>query len=174
MSNCSFVEKQPITHVESGLAGEKAQFLLKAWREKRGLMVRDCQMTQLSPWLLLTLPVASDHDVPTVTFAGVQTTFRQFFPKAFEPGAGKNPSRFLPKTYRKGVSAGYREAIEGEPRFDIQRTGSRLGDGMPDMTLQRLLLRFETQTGFARIFCLVQVLAVHKQDCQSEFRHHLI
>lgn len=173
MGNDSFVEKLPLSHLETGLAGEKARFLYKTWRENRGLMVRSSQMTHLSPWLLLTVSEASEHDVPNVTFAGRQTTFQQFFPHALEPQVGRNPSSFLPKSYRQGVAKGYRQAIAGEPCFDIQRTGSRLGAGMPDMTLQRLLLRFETQAGFVRIFCLMQLLAIHRKDDQLDHRHHL-
>ncbi len=172
MGSDTFVEQLPLTHIESGLAGEKAQFLFKTWRENRGLMIRDSRMTKLSPWLLLTLPEAGELDVPNVTFAGRQTTLQRFFPHALDSETDKNPSLFLPQAYRRGVADGYQHAIAGEPRLDIQRTGDRLGAGVPDMTLQRLLVKFETEAGFVRIFCLMELLAVHGQCGRLDHTHH--
>ena len=89
MSKNTFVEPLPLSNVESGLAGERAQFLLNTWKDNSGVMIRDSRMTKLSPWLLLTLPSAEPGDVPKITFAGNQTTFRRFFPHALDPEAPK-------------------------------------------------------------------------------------
>lgn len=172
MSKNTFVEPLPLSNVESGLAGERAQFLLNTWKENRGVMIRDSRMTKLSPWLLLTLPSANPGDVPTITFAGKETTFRRFFPHALDPEAQKPATSFLPQVYRKGVADGYQTVFKGDPWLDIQRTGNRLGAGVPDMTLQRLLVRFETRSGIVRIFCLMELLEIHERRDLSDRTHH--
>jgi hypothetical protein len=172
MSKNTFVEPLPLSNVESGLAGERAQFLLNTWKDNSGVMIRDSRMTKLSPWLLLTLPSAEPGDVPKITFAGNQTTFRRFFPHALDPEAPKPATSFLPEVYRKGVADAYQTAIAGEPWLDIQRTGNRLGAGVPDMTLQRLLVRFETRSGIVRIFCLMELLEIHEQRDLSDHTRH--
>lgn len=172
MSKPTFVEPLPLSNVENGLAGERAQFLLDTWKENSGIMIRDSRMTKLSPWLLLTLPTAEPGEVPKITFAGNRTTFRRFFPEALDPETPKPATSFLPKAYRAGVATAYHTAFSGTPWLDVQRTGDRLGPAVPDMTLQRLLVKFETRAGIARIFCLMELLEVHEQrDLSDRTRH---
>jgi len=168
VSNNAFVEPLPFSLIENGLAGDKTEFLFRTWRDNKGIIVQDSRMTRLSPYLLMTLPSADPGDVPPLTFAGKHSTFRRFFPQAMEPEAPRPPTSFLPSVYRKGVADGYRIAMEGEPWFDIQRTGDRLGEGVPDMTLQRLLVKFRTSAGFTRIFCLMTLLEVHSRSYRSD------
>lgn len=172
MSSNAFVEPLPFSLIENGLAGEKTQFLFETWRENRGLMAQDSRMTQLSPWLLLTQPTAVPGDVPQLTFIGKNSTFRRFFPQALEPEVPRPPTSFLPQDYRKGVAEAYQIVMAGEPWFDVQRTGDRLGDGVPDMTLQRLLVKFRTKAGFNRIFCLMTLLEVHSRSFRSDRTRH--
>lgn len=171
MSINTFVEPLPFSLIENGLAGEKTQFLFKTWRENEGIIVQDSRMTQLSPYLLMTLPTAEPGDVPPLTFVGKHSTFRRFFPQALDPETPRPPTSFLPSVYRQGVADAYQIAMEGEPRFDIQRTGNKLGEGVPDMTLQRLLVKFRTSAGFTRIFCLMTLLEVHSRSYQSDRTH---
>lgn len=172
MSNNAFVEPLSFSLIENGLAGEKTQFLFRTWRDNEGIIAQDSQMTRLSQYLLMTLPSAEPGDVPPLTFAGKQSTFRRFFPHALEPETPRPPTSFLPSVYRQGVADAYQIVMNGEPWFDIQRTGNRLGDGIPDMTLQRLLVKFRTSAGFTRIFCLMTLLEVHSRSYQSDRTHH--
>lgn len=157
----AFIEPVPIAHVDNGLAGDLAQFLFRLWRRNKGIILADRDLTRISSQLLLTLPDATPGDVPHVTFIGNQSSFVKFFPQALDAEAYASPAECLPRDYRSGIAEGYRWALNGEPSFDIQRTGFILGEGVPDMTLQRLLLRFETRSGFARIFSLVTLLEMH-------------
>lgn len=168
----AFIEPLPISHVESGLAGDMAQFLFRTWVRNRGVVIADRELTRLSPWLLLTLPDTPAGDVPHVTFIGNQSSFVKFFPQALDAGAYRSPADCLPRDYRQGVAEAYHWASEGEPCFDVQRTGYILGEGLPDMTLQRLLLRFETKSGFARIFSLVIMLEMHSRPFDSNQADH--
>ncbi|MCK7614676.1 hypothetical protein [Roseibium sediminicola] len=168
----AFIEPMPIAHVESGLAGDMAQFLFRTWIRNRGVVMPDRELTRLSPWLLLTLPDAPAGDVPHVTFIGNQSSFVKFFPQSIDMDAYRSPADCLPKDYRQGVAEAYHWAFEGEPCFDIQRTGYILGEGLPDMTLQRLLLRFETKTGLARVFSLVTLLEMHSRPFDSNRTDH--
>jgi hypothetical protein len=163
----AFVEPQPIAHVASGLAGDAAQFLYKTWLRNRGVVFADRELTRLCPFLLLTLPEAAPGDVPHITFVGTQSALVKFFPQTLDAEGYGSPAECLPQDYRQGVSEGYQWASNGEPSFDIQRTGFLLGEGVPDMTLQRLLLRFETKSGFARIFALVTLLEMHSRPFKS-------
>jgi hypothetical protein len=172
MSNNAFVEPLPFSLIENGLAGDKTQFLFRAWRNNEGIIAQDSQMTRLSQYLLMTLPSAEPGDVPLLTFAGKHSTFRRFFPHALEPETPRPPTSFLPSVYRQGVADAYQIVMDGDPWFDIQRTGNRLGDGVPDMTLQRLLVKFRTSAGFTRIFCLMTLLEVHSRSYQSDRTHH--
>ncbi len=172
MSNNAFVEPLSFSLIENGLAGEKTQFLFRTWRDNEGIIAQDSQMTRLSQYLLMTLPSAEPGDVPPLTFAGKHSTFRRFFPHALEPETPRPPTSFLPSVYRQGVADAYQIVMNGEPWFDIQRTGNRLGDGIPDMTLQRLLVKFRTSAGFTRIFCLMTLLEVHSRSYQSDRTHH--
>jgi hypothetical protein len=171
MSNNAFVEPLPFSLIENGLAGEKTQFLFRVWRDNEGIIAQDSGMTQLSQYLLMTLPSAEPGDVPPLTFAGKNSTFRRFFPHALEPETPRPPTSFLPSVYRKGVADAYQVVMDGDPWFDMQRTGNRLGDGVPDMTLQRLLVKFRTSAGFTRIFCLMTLLEVHSRSYQSDRTH---
>jgi len=168
----AFIEPQPIAQVDSGLAGDLAQCLYRTWRRNRGVIFADQDLTRLSSWLLLTLPNATPGDVPHVTFIGNQSAFVKFFPHAQDVNVYTSPAECLPRDYRQGIAEGYRWAFDGEPSFDIQRTGRLLGDGVPDMTLQRLLLRFETKSGFVRIFSLVTLLEMHSRPFDSNRADH--
>jgi len=168
----AFIEPLPIAHVENGLAGDMAQHLFRTWHRNRGVVFSGSDLVRLCPWLILTLPFAAPGDVPHVTFIGSQSSFVKFFPQAQDVDAFPSPGDCLPLEYRQGVAEGYQLAFEGEPCFDVQRTGHILGEGLPDMTLQRLLLRFETKTGFARVFSLVTLLEMHSRPFDSNRTDH--
>jgi len=168
----AFIEPLPIAHVESGLAGDMAQFLFQTWVRNKGVVISDRELTRLSPWLLLTLTDAQPGEAPYVTFIGNQSSFVKFFSQALDSDTYASPADCLPQSYRQGVAEAYHSAFEGEPCFDIQRTGAILGEGLPDMTLQRLLLRFETKSGFARVFSLVTLLEMHSRPFDSNRTDH--
>ena len=168
MGRSAFVEPLSLAMVENGLAGDMEQFLYKTWRENNGIIARETPLSRLSPYLLMTAVHAETGDVPQVTFAGHKSTFRRFFPEALENREVKSPISYLPEEYRRGVADAYPVAFAGEPWFDFQRTGRRLGDGVPDMTLQRLLLKFTTAGGHERVFCLIKLLATHQRSGRSD------
>lgn len=155
----AFVERQDIRLVEDGLAGDEAQFLFRTWRENKGVIVRNRGMSQLSTRLLLLKPHAKSGDVPPVTFMGKDSTFRRFFPQA--AFSERPPTSFLPRAYKQGVADGYHAVLQGDVWYDTQRTGTLLGDGVPDLTLDRLILSFRTEAGFERLFCLMTLQQVH-------------
>ena len=168
----AFIDPQPIAHVEAGLAGDMAQFLFRTWQRNKGVVFADQDLTRLSPWLILALPRAAQGDVPHVTFVGRQSTFMKFYPWALDDLNHVAPAECLPKGYREEIAEAYHWTMQGEPSFDVQRTGHVLGDGVPDMTLQRLLLRFETKAGFARIFSLVTLVEMHSRPFMSNGSDH--
>lgn len=154
-----YVKTLPIDNVESGLAGTEEKFLFQLWRSNKGLIHTDSRLTRLSSKCLLTLPEADPGKVPQVTFAGRQSVFRKIFPNAITND--KPVVACLPDHYLEAAAEGYHIAFTGEPSFDIQRTGPLLGPSVPDMTLQRLVLKFRTATGFERVFSLIKLLQVH-------------
>ncbi len=161
-----FVEPLPLSHIESGAAGDEARYLYRYWREHKGVVKQDKGLTRLSRKLMLFRPKLVEGDVPPSTMIGKDTTFRRFFPAtvaAYE----------LPAKYRTRVADGYHKAINGEPAFDIQRTGSLMGEGTPDLVLERLILRFETPGGFVRLFCLMTLLEEISQYGLSDLEHRL-
>ncbi|TWI90279.1 hypothetical protein JM93_01259 [Roseibium hamelinense] len=164
----AFVEPLNIARVERGEAGEEAQFLFRTWRENGGIIMPSSQMNYLSPKLMLFVPDQSQNDVPKTTFVGRQTTLRRFFPEAAEAA---HPTRCLPIDYRQRQASGYSAAIAGEPWYDIQRTGDLLGRGAPDLTLERLILKFGTSAGFERLFCLIRVVTEHQRRDLSNPEH---
>jgi len=168
----AFIEPLPISEVENGVAGAAARFLFRFWRENRGIVVPDSSLTRLSPLMLLTLAEAEPGDVPHVTFIGSQSNFRKYFPGAVEKDGVSSAGDCFPMAYRRAISEAHHWAFQGEPSFDIQRTGNMLGDSFPDMTLQRLLLRFETKCGFARLFSLVIPLKIHSRPFRSDRCDH--
>lgn len=165
----AFVERLNIGNVENGFAGDEAQFLFRTWRENDGFIVRNRGMSELSTKLLLLKPQAKSGDVPPVVFMGKNTTFRRFFPQA--AFSERPPTSFLPREYRQGVAEGYHAVLQGEVWYDTQRTGTLLGDGVPDLTLDRLILNFRTETGSRRLFCLMTLQEVHQQFVQSDRKH---
>ncbi|CTQ53592.1 hypothetical protein LP7551_02117 [Roseibium album] len=172
MGKSAFAEPLSLANVENGLAGDMEQFLFRTWRENKGIIDRNSPLSRLSPYLLMTEAHADPGDVPQVTFAGHKSTFRRFFPDALENRSVNPPTSFLPEEYRESVADAYPVAFSGEPWFDFQRTGRRLGDNVPDMTLQRLLLKFRTAGGHERVFCLIKLLETHRQFDQSGRTHH--
>ncbi|WP_422377274.1 hypothetical protein [Roseibium sp.] len=168
----AFIEPQPISHVEQGLAGDMAQFLYRTWLKNKGVVFGDSELTRLCPWLLLTLPGAPQGEVPHVTFVGKQSNFLKFYPQALDDLNHVSPAACLPDGYRHAIAEAYHWTMQGEPNFDIQRTGQILGESLPDMTLQRLLLRFETKTGFTRIFSLVTLVEMHSRPFSSNRSDH--
>lgn len=171
-SHDAFIEPLPISQVENGLAGEAAQFLFRFWRDNHGLAVPDETVTRLSPLLMLTLANAEPGDVPHVTFVGSQSNFKKYFPNSVDKDLHKSPGDCFPMAYRRAISEAHHWAFQGEPSFDIQRTGSLMGENVPDMTLQRLVLRFETRSGFARLFSLVLPLKIHSRPFRSDRCDH--
>ena len=172
MGKSAFVEPLSLGMVENGLAGEREQFLFKTWRRSRGVIDSGTQLSQLAPYLLMTKADAAPGDVPQVTFAGHRSTFRRFFPLALENRDVRPATSYLPREYRQGVAEAYPVAFAGQAWFDFQRTGRRLGDNVPDMTLQRLLLKFTTPGGHERVFCLIRLLATHQRfDPSGRIRH---
>ncbi len=146
----TFVEQLPLSRVEAGNAGEEAQYMLKFWRRQNGFMARDSGMNQVSKKLMLFRPELIREDVPPATLIGRDTTFRKYFPFREQPTE-------LPLSYRQWIAHGYHAAIAGEPWYDIQRTGSMMGDDTPDLVLERLILQFKTAGGFDRLFCLMML-----------------
>lgn len=143
-----FVEKLDLSRIESGEAGDGAQFMYRFWLRNEGHMNRDSGMTHLSRQLMLFQPEYIPGDVPPVGLIGKDTTFRRYIPTTNEPTS-------LPLEYRSMMAPGYHAAIAGEPWFDIQRTGQMMGEGTPDLILERLILPFRTAAGFERLFCLL-------------------
>ncbi|WP_420414385.1 hypothetical protein [Roseibium sp.] len=154
-----FVKSLPVENVESGLAGTEEKFLFQLWRSDKGLIHSDSRLTRLSSKCILTLPEADPGKVPHVTFAGRQSVFRKIFPNAISND--KPVLANLPDHYLEAAAEAYHVAFAGEPSFDIQRTGPLLGPSVPDMTLQRLVLKFRTATGFERVFSLIKLLQIH-------------
>ncbi|WP_417670730.1 hypothetical protein [Roseibium sp.] len=165
-----FVEPLSLSDIEAGTAGDEAQFLLRFWHRNEGFMTRDSSMSYLSRKLIMTRPTASETDVPEITFLGKDSTFRRFVPESMR---SQNPTRLLPADYRATVAQGYQEALAGAPWYDVQRTGSLLGDGRPDLTLERLILPFKTGTGLKRLFCLMMLRDLRQQSDQSDHTRHL-
>lgn len=161
----SFVKKLSLDRVESGAAGDEAQFLYKFWRQNEGFYLQDSQVTHLSKKLMLFRPDLVPDDVPPVTLIGKDSTFRNYLPPSDQPTS-------LPLDYRRKVAPGYHAAIRGEPWYDIQRTGDMMGEGTPDLTLERLVLKFQTPGGFERIFCLLWLLEEHSGSGLSYPEHH--
>lgn len=162
-----FVEPLPLSRVESGMAGEEAQYLLRFWHQNEGYMQLDSGMNWISRKLMMFLPEHIVDDVPPATMIGKESTFKRYFPETDRPTA-------LPKDYRRSVAHGYHAAIHREPWYDIQRTGLRMGPGTPDLVLERLILPFWSKGGFDRVFCLMTLV----EDCagsrQSDpERHHV-
>lgn len=173
MGKSAFAEPVSIANLENGMAGDMEQFLFRIWRQNHGLIEQNTPLSRLSPYLLMTEAYAEEGDVPQVTFAGHKSTFRRFFPDALENRIIKSPTSHLPEEYRESVADAYPVAFANEPWIDIQRTGRKLGEGVPDMTLQRLLLKFRSGEDHERVFCLIRLLATHRQYDQSDRTRHL-
>lgn len=161
-----YVNSLPIENVESGLAGQEEKFLFQLWHANKGQIQMSDQLTRLSAKCILTLPEADPGKVPHVTFAGRNSVFRKVFPNAISND--KPVIAELPAHYREAAADAYHMAFAGEPSFDIQRTGPMLGGAVPDMTLQRLVLKFRTTTGFERVFSLIRILRVHRAAAASQ------
>lgn len=157
----TFVDRLPLSVVETGAAGEDAQFLLSIWRRNEGLVQPDRGMVHLSRKLMLFKPDYIPDDVPPATLIGADSTFRRYLPPVDRPAA-------LPEAYRRQVAPGYHAAIHGEPWFDVQRTGTMMGAGTPDLTLERLLLPFRTATGLVRLFVLLRLVEEHARSGRSD------
>ncbi|WP_155133384.1 hypothetical protein [Roseibium sp. RKSG952] len=164
----AFVEPLDIARVERGEAGEDAQYLFRMWRENKGLIVHDQRMTWISRRLMLFVPSTCKNDVPKSTFIGRQTVLRHYFPDATDT---PQPPHCLPLDYRQRQAFGYCAANQREPWFDIQRTGDLLGENTPDLTLERLILKFHTKSGFERLFCLVKLVSENGQCGLSDPRY---
>ena len=161
----SFVEQLSLRHVESGLAGDDAQYLLRYWRENDGIISQDKGLTEISKRLMMFQPVLRSGDVPPATFIGKDSTFRTYLSHDLMPYS-------LPKAYRRQVSKGYEAAFHNEPWYDVQRTGDLMGPGTPDLVLERLVLKFRTRVGLERIFCLLTKLDGHLEfDLSDRGRH---
>jgi len=157
----SFVEPLSIQQILEGYAGPDAQYLLRYWRENKGIISRDTTINQISRKLMLFEAVSSPGDVPPATFIGKQSTFRSYLSQSATPHS-------LPSSYRQKVSYGYEAAVNGEPWYDIQRTGTLMGEGTPDLVLERLILKFRTKSGFERIFCLMMKVDENLRYVQSD------
>ncbi|WP_428524065.1 hypothetical protein [Roseibium sp.] len=155
-----FIKQMPIETVESGLAGEEEKFLFNLWHENKGVIENDDRLTRLSSKFILTLPEADAGKVPELTFAGRDSTFRRMFPTAITNN--RPVVDVLPEKYVAAATDAYHMAIAGEPSFDIQRTGPLLGPKVPNITQQRLVLKFKSSSGFERVFSLIRVLQVHE------------
>lgn len=167
-----YVEPLDLAHVESGMAGEAAQYLFRMWRENNGILVQDQRLNRLSPQLMTLKPEALPGDVPEISFLGGDTPFRRYFPEAGSEDS--QPTSLLPEGYRSGIAQGYHAAIAGEPWYDLQRTGGALGEGKPDLLLERLILRFRTNGGYERLFCLTTERRSCGRSIQSDRRRHLL
>ena len=155
-----FIKPMPIEAVESGLAGDEEKYLFNLWHENKGVIQNDDRLTKLSSKFILTLPEADAGKVPELTFAGRDSTFRRMFPAAI---ANNRPVvDVLPEKYVAAATDAYHMAIAGEPSFDIQRTGPLLGPKVPNITQQRLVLKFKSSSGFERVFSLIRVLQIHE------------
>ena len=156
-----YVNNLPLQNVESGLAGQEEKYLFDLWRANRGLIrTNNDRLTRLSSKCILTLPEADPGKVPHVTFAGRNSVFRKVFPNAISND--KPVLAQLPAHYLSAAAEAYHVALAGEASFDIQRTGATLGYCVPDMTLQRLVLKFRTAAGFERVFSLIRLLQIHE------------
>ncbi len=164
-----FVEPLTIADVEAGRAGDEARYLFSFWQTNKGFMEHDRTMTRLSRKLIITRAHTGARDVPEITFIGKDSTFQRFFPECSRSSA---PSKLLPEGYRQRVANGYGAAIAGEPHYDIQRTGGLLGEGRPDLTLERLILPFRTRAGLQRLFCLMILRDLRQQFCLSDRTDH--
>lgn len=163
----TFVEPISLSNVESGGAGEDAHYMLQLWRQNNGIISRDKRMNWISRKLMMFLPEHVEGDVPPATFIGKDSTFKRYFPQTDHPME-------LPKLYRQKVAHGYQVALQGEPWHDIQKTGELMGKGTPDLTLERLILKFRTSAGFERIFCLMRVLEEPQgYDLSNRGHHHV-
>lgn len=161
----SFLERHSLSRVEAGAAGDEAQFLYSYWRRNEGFIDQDSGLTYLSRKLMLFRPQLIAGDVPPVTMIGADTTFRRYLPPADEPTS-------LPKAYRSQCAPGYHAAIAGEPWYDIQRTGTMMGAGTPDLILERLILPFRTRGGFERLFCLLTLVEDFSRSGRSDPKDH--
>lgn len=167
-----YVDRLSLKDVETGAAGREAQYLFRMWRENNGLLIQDEKLTRLSPQLMTLRTSARPDDVPQIAFLGRQTPFRRYFPEA--DLCETQPTALLPDGYRRGISEGYHAAIENEPWYDIQRTAGALGEGKPDLLLERLILRFRTAAGFSELFCLITERRCFQRSTLSDRRYHLL
>lgn len=161
----TFVEKLPLSHIESGLAGEDARYLYNYWRRNNGIIEQDSGLTEISKRLMLFRPKLVLDDVPPSTLIGKDTTFRKYFP-------ARNEAAEFPQAYRRKIAHGYHAALENEPWFDVQKTGSLMGEGTPDLILERLILKFRTSGGFERLFCLMTLVEDISRSRLSDPTHH--
>lgn len=156
---CQHVAPLPLRHLETGLCGEEESYLFNLWRKSNGTLEGSSRLTGLSMKMHLTLPDAEPGKVPRITFIGQDTTLRKLLPCS---ETRKRPvHQCFPKKYKTCVAKGYHCAFQGEPVLDVQRTGPMLDGEYPDITLQRLLLKFTTAGGFERVFALTRLLQVH-------------
>lgn len=161
----TFVEPLPLSNIERGLAGEEARYLYDFWRQNNGIMEDDPGVTRLAPKLMLFRPMFVARDVPPSTLIGRDTTFRKYFPTRSEAAE-------FPEAYRRKIAHGYHAALDNEPWFDVQKTGSLMGEGTPDLILERLILKFRTRGGFERLFCLMTLVEDISRSRLSDPSHH--
>lgn len=165
-----FVEPLDLADIETGAAGREAQYLFRMWREHEGLLIQDERLTMLASRLMTLRPNADAGDVPAISFLGKNTPFRKYFPEA--DSGGLQPTSLLPSSYKQSIAHGYHAAINGEPWYDLQRTGSALGEDKPDLLIDRFILKFRTHAGFERLFCLTTERHSCERSSQSNRRYH--
>ncbi len=165
-----YVEPLDLADIETGAAGLEAQYLFRTWRENEGLLIQDERLTKLASRLMTLRPTAEAGDVPPISFLGKETPFRKYFPEA--DSGGLQPTSLLPASYKKSIAHGYHAAINGEPWYDLQRTGSALGEDKPDLLIDRFILLFRTNAGFERLFCLTTERHSCERSTQSNRRYH--
>lgn len=168
----TYVEPLNLSAIEAGAAGDTARYLFRMWRENEGVLVQDDKLTLISPQLMTLTPQAEEGDVPQISFLGRLTPFRKYFPEA--DSSGMQPTTLLPESYRNSVAHGYQVAINGEPWYDLQRTGEALGANRPDIMIERLILKFRTNAGFERLFCLTTERRSFERSALSGRRYHLL
>lgn len=138
----AFVERNSIGAIERGCADDTAKYLYKLWKSENGGMPASSELKALSPFLVIFEDLCIPGDSPEILFNGASTLLSNHYPE-ITGDPMDSPKSVLQDSYRNLVSAGYQDAISGEPVFETVGTGSLLGDGKPSLIYERVLLRFK-------------------------------